>query len=110
LVYDDITVVKIRAELEFVKSDKLRLSLAGNYNHYNLGEQEFAWYKPDYSLDFTANYNFQDKIIFKFQAALNGPVYALIPTVTSENLDIMVPFSLMPEKIKGWVDANLGAE
>ncbi|NVO19972.1 MAG: hypothetical protein HXX13_09745 [Bacteroidetes bacterium] len=109
LLYDDISLVKIRAELEFVKADKLRLSLAGNYNHYNLGTQDYAWYKPDYSLDLTANYNFQDKIIFKFQAELNGPVYAPIPTFP-DDLNIQDPVVYRKKNINGWVDANLGAE
>ncbi len=110
LVYDDISVVKIKAELEFVKAEKLRLSLIGNYYSYNLDNQEYAWYKPDYDLNFTTVYNFQNKINFKFQLGFNGPVWALAPADIPDDQDPMITKVVDAQKIKGWVDASLGAE
>jgi len=110
LIYNDISIVRIKAELEFVKAEKLRLSLIGNYYSYNLGDQEYAWYKPDYDLNFTALYNFQNKINIKFQLGFNGPVWALAPMDIPDDQDPMVTKVIEAQKINGWVDASLGVE
>ncbi|MBK7030932.1 MAG: hypothetical protein IPH45_17750 [Bacteroidales bacterium] len=111
LLYDDISYMKVRAELEFIKTEKLKLGLSGTYyDYYKLGDQEYAWYKPQYDLTFTTLYNMQDKIILKFQTTLNGPVYALVPDKPVEKKVASYPGTLDAEKIKGWVDVNLGAE
>jgi hypothetical protein len=110
LMYDDISVVKIKAELEYLLADKLRLSLVGQFYGYKLDQAEYAWYKPDYDLNFTTTYNFQSKIIFKFQLGFNGPVWGLVPHEVAIVHDSKSIAIFEAEKIKGWVDASLGAE
>ncbi len=106
LLYDDISVMKLKAEIEFVKAEKLKLSLSGGYyNYYKLGSQAHAWYKPDYDAAFAASYNMQDKIILKLRAGINGPVWALVPNMP-ENPKI----ASTPTKFNGWADISLGAE
>jgi len=108
LLYDDISVMKIKAELEYLRKDKLRLALNGSYNKfYKLLFQEKAWYQPETELEFTASYNMQDKIMIKFQTGYHGPAWALVPSIPG---DASQETTLAAEKIKGWVDINLGAE
>jgi hypothetical protein len=108
LVYDDITVMKIKGEVEFVKAEKLRIGIAGGYYNYDLGDQQYAWYKPDYDVSLSTTYNFQEKIIFKLLATYNGPVWAPIMPLVVELPSGKKVFTA--EKIKGWVDVNLGVE
>ena len=111
LLYDDVNAVKLKGELEYIKSARLRLALSGTYNHYKTHEQEYAWYKPAYEFEFSGRYNIQDKIIITAKATINGKVWALVPQPA---LIIDGPtessYILESEQIKGWTDINLGAE
>jgi hypothetical protein len=105
VIYDDISVMKLKAELEFVKSGKMNLSISGNYNkYYKLLYEEHPWYKPDFVIGFNGRYNIQDKIIVKLQADYNGPVWAY------EEQDPMLSSVTPAEKINGWFDGSLGLE
>lgn len=111
MVYDNISNVKLKGELEFIKSTRLRLALNGTYTHYKTGDQQYAWYKPAYELEFTGRYDIQSKIVITAKAVFNGPVWASVPSdnpLFDGNGESEYIFT--PEKIKGWADINLGAE
>ena len=109
LLYDDISVMKLKAEVEFVKADKLRLGLSGGYyNYYKLGNQQHAWYKPDYDAALAASYLMQDKIILKLRLGLNGPVWAKSPVLPDNPASAGIID--LTEKIPAWTDLSLGAE
>lgn len=111
LIYDDISVVVIKGEFEFVKSTRFQLGLNAAYNHYKTTNQEYAWYKPAYIIGFTGRYNLQNKIVVTANATINGAVWALAPT--SDPLFDGIgpaPYILTPEKLKGWADISLGTE
>jgi len=110
LLHDDISVTKIKAELEYIRMEKLRLSVTGGYYHYNPGDQEYAWYQPGFDLVLTAAYNMQDKIIMKLQSTYHGPVWALAPEVDQITERMALNNSLTAQKINGWLDISLGAE
>ena len=111
LLYDDITHVKISGELEYVRFEKLRISLTGSYNHYKLTQQAYAWYKPTYEFGLSGRYNIQDKIIVSIKANVNGTVWALKPQMIRAYSDGGRPvYVLNPEKLKGWTDVSLGGE
>jgi hypothetical protein len=111
LLYDNVSTVKVKGELEFVKSARLRLALNGTYTHYKTNE-EYAWYKPAYKFEFTGRYDLQNKIVITAKAVVNGPVWALKPVPESDGaFDVtIINYTLVPEKLKGWADINLGAE
>lgn len=110
LLYDDITFMQVKAELEYVRNEKLKISLTGSYyDYYKLGDQEHPWYKPVYDLGFNSTYNMQDKIIFKLRSTFNGPVYALVAD-NNANTDAGSTGQLTSKKLDGWIDINLGAE
>lgn len=110
LKYDDVSVMKLRAELEYVKSEKLNLALSGAFNrYYKLLYEEHPWYKPEFVIGFNSRYNIQDKIILKLQADYNGPVWALRPA-TSEPDETPGTSGKISEKLDGWFDGSLGIE
>jgi len=111
LLYDNISTVKLKGELEFVKAAHLRLGLNGTYTHYKKGQQEYAWYKPAYELEFTGRYDIQKKIVITAKAVINGPVWASVPTADPLYDGFgKAPYIFTAEKLKGWTDINLGAE
>lgn len=115
LLYDNITNVKLKGELEFIKSSRLRLAVNGTYTHYKTGKQQYAWYKPAYELEFTGRYDLQNKIVVTAKAIFNGPVWALVPERYSGSFDSgfggeSPEYTFEAQKLKAWTDLNLGAE
>jgi len=110
LLYDKVSTVKIKGELEFVKSAHISLALNGTYTHYKTN-QEYAWYKPAYEFGFTGRYDMQNKIVITTKIVVNGPVWASVP-VHDPLFDGIgpAPYVFTSEKLKGWTDVNLGAE
>lgn len=110
-LFDDISVVRIKGELEFIKSSRIRLATVGTYNIYSMGLQEYAWYKPAYELELTGRYDIQNKIILTAKATINSSVWALVPQQTPiVHLNEGEQYTFDAQKIKGWFDINLGAE
>jgi hypothetical protein len=110
IVYDNVNEVKLKGELEFIKSARLRLALTGTYNHYKTSREEYAWYKPAYEFEFTGRYDIQSKITITAKAVLNGPVWASVP-VENPNIDgPSISYIMESQEIKGWADINLGTE
>ena len=111
LLYDNVTDVKLKCELEFIKSSRLRLAVNGTYTHYKTGKQQYAWYTPAYEMEFTGRYDMQNKIVITTKVVVNGPVWALVPYADPLFDGIgKAPYIFSSEKIKGWADINLGAE
>ena len=110
LLYDKVSTLKIKGELEFVKSAHISLALNGTYTHYKTN-QEYAWYKPAYEFGFTGRYDMQNKIVLTTKIDVNGPVWASVP-VHDPLFDGIgpAPYVFTSEKLKGWTDVNLGAE
>ena len=110
LLYDNISTVKLKGELEFVKSEHLHLALNGTYSHYKTNHQQYAWYKPEYEIEFSGRYDIQNKIVITAKAVFNGPVWALCQKTDTITGEIVKPYVLEPTKLKGWADISLGAE
>lgn len=110
LLYDHINAVQLKGELEFIKSSRIRLALAGTYNHYKTSDQEYAWYKPAFRVELSGRYDIQNKIVITAKATVNGQVWALVPE-PDPNIDgHEIKYILNAQKIKGFTDINLGAE
>jgi len=110
LVYDHMSTVKIKGEVEFIKTARLRLALNGTYSHYKTN-QEHAWYKPSYEFEFNGRYDMQSKIAVTMKAVVTGPVWAAVP-VADPLIDGIgpQPYIFESQKLKGWGDINLGLE
>ena len=100
VVYDDYDEVRFRAGFAWQKQDHIRVMLMADYYIYNMTNELYAWHKPQYKLTLSGNYNIGDKILLKAQIFANGASNALI----KENN------TMVADKVKGFVDANLGIE
>lgn len=110
LLYDKASTVKLKGELEFVKSTQLRLALNGTYTHYKTN-QDYAWYKPAFELEFNGRYEMQNKIVLTLKAVFNGPVWAPVPVHNPLMNGIGAqPYVFDAQQLKGWADISLGAE
>jgi hypothetical protein len=69
VVYDDISLFRLGAEVSIAWSDKLEMNSAVWYNKYSMDTQEEAWHKPDFEMSVNANYAFTDDL--NFQAGVN---------------------------------------
>lgn len=113
VLYDNVSTVSLKGELEFVKSARLRLAVNGTYTHYKTYNEEYAWYKPTYVFEFSGRYDIQNKIIFTASATVNGSVWAQVPQLLPENhmgISNKNHYAFEAQKLDGWVDINLGTE
>ncbi|PKQ61747.1 hypothetical protein BZG02_15120 [Labilibaculum filiforme] len=69
VVYDDISLLRLGAEVNIGWSDKLDLNAAVWYNKYTLDKQAEAWHKPEFEMNVNAAYAFTDDL--NFQAGVN---------------------------------------
>jgi len=100
VVYDDIKMIHAAAELSYQKMEKIRINLAFNYYQYTMDKELEAWHKPEYKASLGIEYNIADKIIAKSDIIGNSSIYAK----TYENGEVV------PKKLDGWLDLNLGFE
>ena len=110
LCYDDISVVKLKAELEFVRAEHLHLTLNGTYSHYKTDAQQHAWYNPDYEFELSGRYDMQNKIAIKAKVVVEGPVWALKPATYPVTGRFQEPYILQATTLNGWADISLGGE
>jgi hypothetical protein len=107
LVYDDGTTLRITADATFRSSDKLKLSVHGAYQKFNLNNEIEAWHKPAFNFGFTGRYNIEEKIVVTGDVTWNGKSFArdLIPLAERINSQ---PFKA--SELKGYADVSLGLE
>lgn len=100
LVFDDISLLKVSAEISYEKDDKYGIFLKGNYYSYNMDMQLKPWHKPEFDLSLSAMYSIQNKIILRTDIFTYGTRYARIFDEGIETAKELDPF----------VDVNLGIE
>lgn len=100
VIYDNYDRVKLQMDITYQKHERLRFLLRGNYYVYNMTTELFPWHKPNYDVSLTANYNIQDKILFK----------AAIISYGSSKVPDWEEGVLVPQTLKAWVDLNFGVE
>jgi hypothetical protein len=105
VVYDNTTLLTVGGQLKYQFKEKLNLIAKGNYYIYETKNLTRAYQKPDFDLTFSGIYNLQSKIIVKADLFIVGQQWA--QTQITDNNGIK---TLGPKQLKGYVDANLGAE
>jgi hypothetical protein len=106
VIYDNVRLMNVRAELGYQKTDKLKFLLKGDYFKYDLDVQQYAWHRPELELTFTTFYSLRDKIIVKGDIFYVGKRFATREIMNS-------PFdypSFGVFELKPFVDVNLGLE
>ncbi len=101
VVYDDISRVRILGEISYKTSEKLFLSLKGNFYQYTMDRELRAWHMPNFTLSLNARYVLQNKII------LNANVFSIGKRYVR---DFDRNNSIVEKQLQGLVDLNLGVE
>ena len=92
-------VINVYAELSFSSTDRFQTSLRADYFGYDTEEVLVAWHKPEFKLEWLANYNLYDKILFTADAFVLGGITAREIGTTDVEVDL-----------KPVVDIGLGVE
>ena len=98
VVYDDINVTEIGAELLFEPVDRWRFVLDGRYFLYDPSNEAFAWHKPDFGISALTTYMLGSKIKAELLLYLIGDQKA-------RTFD-----AVGSEVLKGTADINLNLE
>ena len=100
--YDTFQVINAHLELCYQQSENLRIILSGDYNHYKVTTQQYAWYKPNESIGLS----FVDNID-KF--TIKGDVFFLSDREANPGFMFIMnaPTSV---DLKPIVDINIGVE
>lgn len=69
VVYDDVSLLRLGAEVTVGWADKLELNSAVWYNKFTLDKQAEAWHKPEFEMNVNATYAFTTDL--EFQAGVN---------------------------------------
>jgi hypothetical protein len=111
VIYSDITLLHLHAEVTVRPSDSWKIFLKGNYYNYtlstmktaegterNIRDDDHAWNKPSFDISLQARYNMSDKILVNMGLYTIGKRYY-------EDFDVN-----LKETLPLTVDANLGVE
>lgn len=107
VIYDDVDVTNIRAEVTYEKNEKMKFIFSGDYFSYQTYYETNAWYKPQFKGNISAFYNLQDKIILKADVFGISEQFAK----SYDSTDVATSFpGIYYKKLNGILDANLGIE
>lgn len=101
IVYDTIQLLQVHAELAYQKIEKFKITAKGDYYYYKLNTELYPWHKPTFMLTLSAEYQLQNKIIAKADIIGKNTFYAKTYNSLGE---------IVPVKMKGIADVNLGVE
>lgn len=112
LVYDNGDLIRLSGQINWQKTEKIKVLLRGEYFHYNLTNEEHAWGIPDLKITASGFYDLYDKLVIRADIFFVGNRWARSPfavdgaeEVTYDNGDKTYAY-----KMKPFVDANLGIE
>lgn len=72
LIYDDVELTKLTAEIIYEPLKRWNLALKGDYFMYETQNELEAWHKPDYRVSALMGYNLGDKILLKLMVYMIG--------------------------------------
>ena len=76
VVTDDMNTFSFKGELYFNPVESLDLGLKATWYKYQPSNEEYAWHKPEHTIEFLAKYNLRNKIIVNFDLMSIGKRYA----------------------------------
>jgi TonB dependent receptor. len=99
VVYDDVNVLRLGAELTIGWTEKLELNSSVWYNNYSMDELGEAWHMPEFEMQVNAVYSFTDDLTFNAGVNMIG-----------ERSTLLVRYDLTKvEKLEAVYDLNIGA-
>ncbi len=102
LVYDDVNVLDLHAELTYKADEKFKVSFHFDQYSYTPDLELKAWERPQNEFSLIAGYNLRDKIELTASVLGRGKVYS------REKAEVGNGY--VATKIKSYIDANLGIE
>lgn len=93
--YYKANILNVHAELGYRESERINLVLSGEANSYDLDFNDQPWGIPKSRLDFTFNYNLQNKIFAQIDLFANSGAYTILPGDSAST------------QLKGRADVNL---
>jgi hypothetical protein len=114
VVTDDMNTFSLKGELYFNPTENVDLGLKANYFNYTPSWEEYAWHKPNFTLDFSAKYILRDqnqrpKLIVNLDVAAIGERYAKKYIFFNIN-DPVTPVTDYYYTLDPAIVLNLGAE
>ena len=111
VVYSDVDMVNVCANLNWQVVNKLYLNLEANYwGYFNLKSIEKPWYKPNWEVALSGKYYLKEKFIFDANMKLGFSRYALVPHPIMTVLPDGDYFVYEPEKMKPILNFGVGFE
>ncbi|MDQ2180075.1 hypothetical protein [Marinifilum sp. D714] len=99
VVYDDVNVLRLGAELTIGWTEKLELNSSVWYNNYSMDELGEAWHMPEFEMQVNAIYSFANDLTFNAGVNMIG-----------ERSTFLVRYDLTKvEKLEAVYDLNVGA-
>jgi hypothetical protein len=108
VVYDDVRLWNVKAEMAYQKSEKLKFLLKGEWFRYEMSNELHPWHRPELEVTFTSFYSLRDKIIIKGDIFYVGTRMArgLFYSSFEEGI-VSAPTA---ERLRPFLDVNLGIE
>ena len=76
VVTDDLNTFSLKGELYFNPVESVDLGLKATWFSYQPSKEQYAWHKPEYTVDFLVKYNLRNKFIINFDVMTIGKRYA----------------------------------
>lgn len=105
-IYDNATLITINGSLKYQLREKWNFIASGNYYIWKTKTITRAYHKPDFDFTISGIYNLESKIILKADIFIAGKQWTLSEIRNNETFVT----TYQPTQLKGYVDANLGAE
>ncbi|MBC7862391.1 MAG: hypothetical protein IAF38_05405, partial [Bacteroidia bacterium] len=105
MVYDNADILKVSGQLKYSHKEKINVIAGGNYYHYKMQTEKYAWHKPSFDIKLSGIYNIKSKIITRMDLFFIGNQWAQQVVTDAAGVSVTNPVN-----IKGMADINLGFE
>ncbi|MCL2167928.1 MAG: hypothetical protein FWH59_02245 [Lentimicrobiaceae bacterium] len=108
VVYSDVGLLNVCANLNWQVVNRLYLNLEGNYwGYFNLKNLLYPWYKPTWEVAFAGKYYLKEKFIFDLNMKLGFGSYGARP-LTEEELPLYFPPAHNDPYLGGYTPIPMG--
>lgn len=97
VLYDDISTLRLGADVTIGWSDKLELYSAVWYNNYSMDKLEEAWHMPEFEMQVNAKYFFTEDLTFNAEVNIIGERSVLLlrnNLIQTESLDAVYDLNI----------------
>jgi outer membrane receptor for ferrienterochelin and colicin len=107
VISDDVSMLKLGAEVNIAWTDKLKLNSSVWYYNYQMDELEEPWHKPEFEMEANAIYQFTKELSFQAGVNMIGKRSFRYIKLTNENGPTDIGFA--SGDLDAVYDLNVGA-